>query len=116
MAPSVSADSLQSTSRVSCAFPVLEDGGDTARREGCMPNHPSLQKVAKSLGTRIRQLRKKKSWSQDELAAICGLHRSHMGKIERGETNVRLSTLMVIAENLDVSVEELLAAAEAGQL
>ncbi len=63
---------------------------------------------------RIRQLRKKKKWSQDELAAICNLHRSHMGKIERGETNVRLSTLMVIAENLDVTVEDLLAAAENG--
>ena len=46
------------------------------------------------------------------MAAICGLHRSHTGKIERGETNLRLSTLVVIAETLDVSVEELLAAAE----
>lgn len=80
-----------------------------------MPNHPSLEQVAKSLGSRIRQLRKKKGWSQDELAAICGLHRSHVGKIERGETNVRLSTLMVIAENLDASVEQLLAAAEGKQ-
>jgi transcriptional regulator with XRE-family HTH domain len=78
-----------------------------------MPNHPSLQQIAESLGAKIRQLRRKKGWSQEEFAAVCDLHRSHMGKIERGETNLRLSTLLVISENLDVSVEELLTAAEA---
>ena len=77
-----------------------------------MPNHSSLPQTAKALGARIRQLRKKKGWTQDEFAVICDIHRSHMGKIERGETNLRLSTLVVIAKNLDVRVEELLAAAE----
>ncbi|HEV2990289.1 MAG TPA: helix-turn-helix transcriptional regulator [Candidatus Angelobacter sp.] len=77
-----------------------------------MTNHPSLQQVAKLLGARIRQLRKKKGWSQEEFAMICDLHRSHMGKIERGETNLRLSTLMVMARHLEVRVEDLLAAAE----
>jgi transcriptional regulator with XRE-family HTH domain len=77
-----------------------------------MSNQPSLQQIAKALGARIRQLRKKKGWSQGELAAVCGLHRSHMGKIERGETNVRLSTLLVLAENLETRVEKLLTGAE----
>ena len=77
-----------------------------------MPNHSPLRQITKALGTRIRQLRKKKGWTQDEFAVICDLHRSHMGKIERGETNVRLSTLVVIAKSLDVSVEELIADAE----
>jgi hypothetical protein len=35
-----------------------------------------------------------------------------MGKIERGETNLRLATLVVIARNLDTRVEELLVTAE----
>ena len=82
------------------------------REEGRMPNHSSLPQTAKALGARIRQLRKKKGWTQDEFAVICDIHRSHMGKIERGETNLRLSTLVVIAKNLDVRMEELLAAAE----
>src|SRR5437588_7257999 len=81
-------------------------------KEGRMPNHSSLQQTAKALGVRIRQLRKKKGWTQDKFAVICNIHRSHMGKIERGETNLRLSTLVVIAKNLDVRMEELLAAAE----
>ena len=50
-----------------------------------MPNHSSLPQTAKALGARIRQLRKKKGWTQDEFAVICEIHRSHMGKIERGE-------------------------------
>ena len=78
-----------------------------------MSTQPSLQQIAKALGVRIRQLRKKKGCSQGEFAAICGLHRSHMGKIERGETNVRLSTLLVIAENLETKVEKLLMGADA---
>jgi transcriptional regulator with XRE-family HTH domain len=78
-----------------------------------MQNHPSLQQIAKSLGAKIRQLRKKKRWSQEDFAAVCNLHRSHMGKIERGETNLRLSTLLVIAKNLDIKLEDLLEAAEA---
>ncbi|HEV2960216.1 MAG TPA: helix-turn-helix transcriptional regulator [Candidatus Angelobacter sp.] len=82
------------------------------RKEGRMPNHPSLPQIAKSLGARIRQLRKKKGWTQHEFAVICHLHRSHMGKIERGETNLRLATLVVIARNLDTRVEELLVTAE----
>ena len=77
-----------------------------------MTNHPSLQHVARLLGANIRQLRKKKGWSQEEFALICDLHRSHIGKIERGETNLRLSTLLVMARNLEVTVEDLLAAAE----
>jgi transcriptional regulator with XRE-family HTH domain len=81
-----------------------------------MPTHPSLQQAAKALGARIRQLRKLKRWSQDEFAAICDLHRSHMGKIERGETNVRLSTLLVIAKHLDTKVEKLLMAADGSEI
>jgi len=73
-----------------------------------MSIQPLLQQVAKSLGSRIRQLRKKKGLAQGEFAVLCDLHRSHMGKIERGETNVRLSTLLAISQNLETTVERLL--------
>ena len=33
-----------------------------------------------------------------ECADICGLNRSHMGEIERGEVDVRLSTIEIIAQ------------------
>ena len=52
------------------------------------------------LGARIRELRLKRGWSQEAFADRCGLHRSHMGEIERGKANLTLSTLLVIATSL----------------
>lgn len=49
----------------------------------------------------------KKEWSQEEFADKCGIHRSHMGEIERGETNLTLSTLLIISKQLDVSISAL---------
>lgn len=77
-----------------------------------MSTQPPLQRIAKVLGARIRQLRKKKGWPQGEFAELCSIHRSHMGKIERGETNVRLSTLLTIAGVLETQLEKLLMGAD----
>ena len=66
-----------------------------------------MQAIQKALGARIRELRLKRSWSQEEFADVCGIHRSHMGEIERGETNLTLSTLLVISQKLEVSISSL---------
>jgi transcriptional regulator with XRE-family HTH domain len=66
-----------------------------------------MQAVQKALGARIRELRVKKGWSQEEFADLCGIHRSHMGEIERGETNLTLSTMLVISHKLNVSISSL---------
>jgi transcriptional regulator with XRE-family HTH domain len=66
-----------------------------------------MQAVQKALGARIRELRSKKGWSQEEFADLCGIHRSHMGEIERGETNLTLSTMLVISHKLNVSISSL---------
>ena len=60
------------------------------------------------LGYRIRELRVGKGWSQEELADICGLHRSHVGEIERGRANITLSTLVILAQTLETSPSALL--------
>jgi transcriptional regulator with XRE-family HTH domain len=67
----------------------------------------STRQLQEQLGARIRSLRTKKGWSQEELAARCGLHRSHMGEIERGQSNVTMSTLISIVQTLEVSVSTL---------
>jgi len=36
-----------------------------------------------------------------------GLHRAHIGEIERGETNVTLQTLKILADTLGVKIQEL---------
>lgn len=60
------------------------------------------------LALNLRDYRKKKKISQEELAAICGLHRTYIGSVERSERNVTLSTLEALAKALDVSVADLL--------
>lgn len=72
-----------------------------------------LRKPSKSLvGTladNIRRLRYERGLSQEELADNCGLHRTYVGSVERGERNVTLSSLEVLAKALGVSVVDLLA-------
>lgn len=60
-----------------------------------------------SLGKNIRQLRLEKGLSQEALADLCGLHRTYMGGIERGERNVSLLNIVRIAKALDVNITEL---------
>ena len=66
-----------------------------------------MQVIQKTLGTRIRELRLKRGWSQEQFADICDIHRSHMGEIERGETNLTLATMLVIAQKLESSIAAL---------
>jgi transcriptional regulator with XRE-family HTH domain len=60
------------------------------------------------LGERVRQLREARGWSQEGFAHEGGLGRSFAGAIERGEKDVRLSTLLKVARTLGVSLSQLL--------
>ena len=42
-------------------------------------------------GVRVRQLRIRKGWTQEQLAERAGRHWTYMGGIERGERNVTLT-------------------------
>jgi transcriptional regulator with XRE-family HTH domain len=66
-----------------------------------------LQKIRKSLGERIRVLRKAKGFSQEEFAHECDLHRTYMGDTERGERNVSLHNIAKIASALGMTISEL---------
>jgi DNA-binding XRE family transcriptional regulator len=63
-------------------------------------------------GIAVRRIRRSRSLSQERLAMACGLHRTFIGAIERGETNVSLETLERLAKGLAVSVAHLAAEAE----
>jgi transcriptional regulator with XRE-family HTH domain len=66
------------------------------------------QNIKKILAANIRRYRHSKNLSQEDLAEICGLHRTYVGSVERGERNVTLSTLEVLASALGISVPNLL--------
>lgn len=68
---------------------------------------PSIQ-TTQILADNIRKFRNIKGLSQEKLADMCNLHRTYIGSVERGERNVTLSTLEVIADALGISVPKLL--------
>ncbi|MFO0806194.1 MAG: helix-turn-helix transcriptional regulator [Gemmataceae bacterium] len=61
------------------------------------------------LGFRLRERRESRKLTQAELADKCGLHRTFIGSVERGERNVSILNLRMIAAALRVSLAELLA-------
>ncbi len=60
------------------------------------------------MGMRIRQLRKTKGWSQEELAKKCGISMSFLGHIERGSRIMSLETFVNICGALEADAGELL--------
>lgn len=62
----------------------------------------------KSLGNRIKTIRKEKGVKQVDLAYACDIEKQSMSRIEAGNTNPSVLLLLKIAENLDVKVNELL--------
>lgn len=68
----------------------------------------SNRKILIDFGNKVRELRKKKMISQEELADFAGLHRTYIGMIERAEKNITLVNITKIAHALNVKVTDLL--------
>ncbi len=64
--------------------------------------------LVENLASNVRSLRLTIGVSQEELADMCGLHRTYIGSVERGERNVTLSTLETLALALDIDAGKLL--------
>jgi len=71
-------------------------------------NKPMSTDLRKELGRRLRALRKKRGYSQEEMADKCNLHWTYIGGLERGERNPTLTTLKRIADGLKVDLAPLL--------
>jgi XRE family transcriptional regulator, regulator of sulfur utilization len=66
-----------------------------------------VQDVQKHIGKTIRRLRNAGGFTQDIFADCSGLNRAHVGEIERGESNVTIQTLKIIADTLGVKISDL---------
>ena len=62
--------------------------------------NPTLLKLGKNL----RKARESRGWSQEEMAARCGVHRTYVGSVERGEYNVTVLTLKKMTKTLGISI------------
>jgi transcriptional regulator with XRE-family HTH domain len=60
------------------------------------------------LAANVRQLRKAQGLSQDAFADECGVHRTYVGGVERGEYNVSVDNIEKFAKALGVQGFELL--------
>lgn len=67
-----------------------------------------MEGLAKSFGIILKGKRKEVGLSQDEIALRSGIDRSYVGRIERGEVNISLEKLYLLAEVIGCSPKELL--------
>lgn len=67
-----------------------------------------MSELSLKIGQLIRNKRTEMSISQEMLSLQCGIDRSYMGRIERGEVNITIEKLYEIALALKISPKELL--------
>jgi transcriptional regulator with XRE-family HTH domain len=60
--------------------------------------------VRKRLAARMVELRKKRGWSQEELADQSGLHRTYISGVERSVRNPSISNVAKIAAALGCAI------------
>lgn len=59
-------------------------------------------------GKKVRELRKERGLSQEQLSFKAELHRTYIGMIERAEKNITLLNIEKIANALEVSINDLM--------
>ena len=78
------------------------------------PNsEPPRLPVLVAFGKVVRHLRREQGFSQETFAQYCGLDRSYLGGVERGERNVTLASMERIIRALHLKPSEFFAALDA---
>ncbi|KAB0443981.1 helix-turn-helix domain-containing protein [Lysinibacillus fusiformis] len=60
-----------------------------------------MESLVKLVGSNIKEIRKLKKLTQEELAEKCGLQTSYLAGVERGDRNITIQTLEKIIEGLE---------------
>ena len=66
------------------------------------------EKYLKMFGENLKNIRLGKGLSQRELASLCNIDHSNIAKIERGEKNITILTVLELATALEVKPKKLL--------
>jgi transcriptional regulator with XRE-family HTH domain len=67
----------------------------------------TTMEIKRLIGSRIKQVRKAKGFSQEELAEMAEVSSKYLSSIERGNENPTLDTFIKLAQALDVEFFEL---------
>jgi transcriptional regulator with XRE-family HTH domain len=63
--------------------------------------------IQRAVAGRIKKIRKAKGITQEQLAELAGLNRTHLYRLESGKQSMTLRTLKLVADALSVRVREL---------
>jgi transcriptional regulator with XRE-family HTH domain len=72
--------------------------------------HPHHDEYAREFGRRVRALREQLGVSQEALGERAQLHRTYVGRLERGELNPSLLSILRVAGGLGVDATDLVRA------
>ena len=67
-----------------------------------------MSELTIQFGQLVRKYRKERKMSQEQLALLCNMDRSYLGRIERGEVNPTLEKIYEVAKKLEISARDLL--------
>lgn len=67
-----------------------------------------MSELTIQFGQLVRKYRKERKMSQEQLALLCNMDRSYLGRIERGEVNPTLEKIYEVAKKLEISAHDLL--------
>jgi len=67
-----------------------------------------MSELTIQFGQLVRKYRKERNMSQEQLALLCNMDRSYLGRIERGEVNPTLEKIYELAKFLEISPKALL--------
>ena len=61
----------------------------------------------KIIGNKLKSIRIRNGISQEKLGELCGLHRTYIGMVERGEKNITIYNVWLISESLNVDLKSI---------
>lgn len=64
-------------------------------------------KILNKLGNKLKNLRKAKSLTQEQLAEKVNIHPTYVGKIEGGKSNISMMLLFKISRALEIKLSEI---------
>jgi transcriptional regulator with XRE-family HTH domain len=68
-----------------------------------------VMEIAPGLSKHMKSLRKKRSWSQTDLAERLGVHLTHINRVETGKVLPSLDFAVKLSRTFGISLDELLA-------
>ena len=95
---------------LSCVITKLSIGAvkKTAKHQYNYVRSDTTNMDYEKLGDNIRNYREQRGFTQEKLAELSNISEKHLSKIERGKINIKIDTLVNIADALGTSVDKLL--------